>query len=52
MIDVVNFLKEELWSLLATFEETSDKGALAALNESVEMSKLCLPTTPKGTDDR
>lgn len=36
MIDFVNFLKEELWSLLATFEEASDKGALAALKDSEE----------------
>lgn len=28
--------QKELWSLLATFEELSDKGALAALKESEE----------------
>jgi hypothetical protein len=28
--------REELWSLLATMEEASDRGALAALQESEE----------------
>ncbi len=28
--------REELWSLLATMEEASDRGALAALEESEE----------------
>ncbi len=28
--------REELWSLLATMEEASDQGALAALEESEE----------------
>lgn len=28
--------REELWSLLATFEEASDRGALPALKESEE----------------
>lgn len=28
--------REELWSLLATFEEASDEGALEALKESKE----------------
>lgn len=28
--------REELWSLLATFEEVSDRGALEALKESEE----------------
>lgn len=28
--------REELWSLLATFEEASDKSALVALKESEE----------------
>ncbi|MDE2179271.1 MAG: hypothetical protein KGJ40_00265 [candidate division NC10 bacterium] len=28
--------REDLWSLLATLEEASDKGALAALKESEE----------------
>lgn len=35
--------REELWSLLATFEEVSDRGALEALKESEEDVKKGSP---------